>query len=146
MVRVLVSSCLLGDNCKYNGKNNYLDLHLDNYEIHKFCPEVSGGLSIPRVPCEIINNKVISKMGIDCTKEFNKGAILCLEYCLKYDIKIVILKEKSPSCGKNFIYDGTFSSNLINGSGVTTKLLLENGIKVFNEDEWRDFIVSEVQS
>ncbi len=140
MVKILVSACLLGENCKYNGKNNITSLKLVDYEVFKFCPEVSGGLSIPRVPCEIKDDKVFSKSDIDCTKEFYLGAKKCLDLCLKENIKIAILKEKSPSCGVNFIYDGTFSNCLITGVGVTTKLLKENGIKVFSEDEWRETI------
>ncbi len=138
MVKILVSACLLGENCKYNGKNNLTNLNLDKYEVVPFCPEVSGGLSIPRTPCEIIKNKVISKEGIDCTKEFNLGASLCLDICQKNNITKAILKEKSPSCGVNYIYDGTFSNNLIEGCGVTTKLLLENNIEVFNEIEFKE--------
>lgn len=133
MVKILVSACLLGENCKYNGKNNLTNLNLEGYEVFTFCPEVSGGLSAPRIPCEIINDKVISKEGIDCTINFNSGANLCLELCLKHNIKKVILKEKSPSCGVNYIYDGTFSNTLIKGCGITTKLLKDNNIEVVNE-------------
>lgn len=135
MVKVLVSACLLGTNCKYNGGNNYCDIknHLKDYEIISFCPEVSGGLSIPRISCEILNNKVINKNNEDKTNEFNEGALLALELCNKHNIKLAVLKEKSPSCGVKQIYDGTFSGNLIEGSGVTTSLLKENGIEVINE-------------
>ncbi|MFI3252513.1 MAG: DUF523 domain-containing protein [bacterium] len=135
MEKVLVSACLLGVNCKYNGSNNLCDVKskLVGYEIIQFCPEVSGGLSIPRVSCEILNNKVINKNNEDKTFEFNKGANLALELCKKHNIKLAVLKEKSPSCGVTKIYDGTFSGNLIDGSGVTTSLLKENGIEVINE-------------
>ncbi len=135
MVKILVSSCLLGDNCKYNGKNNYCNIEskLKNYEIIKFCPEVEGGLSIPRTPAEIINNKVITAHNNDVTNEFNLGAQKCLDLCKKHNITKAILKEKSPSCGVNFIYDGTFNNKLIEGCGVTTKLLQDNGIVVISE-------------
>ncbi|MFI3330017.1 MAG: DUF523 domain-containing protein [bacterium] len=138
MVKILVSSCLLGDNCKYNGGNNYCDIEskLSNYEIIKFCPEVSGGLSIPRTPAEIVNDKVITSSGDDVTNEFTLGAIRCLELCKKHNIKKAILKEKSPSCGVNSIYDGTFSNTLIDGLGITTKLLKENGIEVISDIEF----------
>lgn len=138
MVKILVSACLLGENCKYNGGNNLCNFNLQNYEVYTFCPEVIGGLSIPRVPCEIINNKVISKEGVDCTQQFEKGAKLCLDFCIKNNIKKAVLKEKSPSCGVNTIYDGTFSGNLINGMGVTSKLLKENGIEVINEANFEE--------
>lgn len=138
MVKILVSSCLLGDNCKYNGKNNYCDIEskLDGYEIIKFCPEVEGGLCIPRTPAEIINNKVIDKSGKDVTSNFELGATKCLDICIKNNITKAILKEKSPSCGVKFIYDGSFNGNLIEGCGITTKLLKDNNIDVVSELEF----------
>lgn len=140
MVKILVSSCLLGDNCRYDGSNNYIDelKELSNYEIIKFCPEVEGGLSIPRIPCEIKNDEVITKCLKNYTNEFNLGATKCLELCKKHNIKVAILKENSPSCGVYNVYDGTFTKTKIKGSGVTTSLLKRNGIKVFNELEIKD--------
>ncbi len=138
MVIILVSSCLLGINCKYNGQNNNIDNIkelLKDYEIIEFCPEVSGGLSIPRVPCEICGDKVINKLNVDCTNEFNLGAQKCLDLCIKHNIKKAVLKEKSPSCGVNYIYDGSFTGTLKQGCGVTTNLLKSNGIEVINEEE-----------
>ncbi len=135
MVKILVSACLLGVNCKYNGKNNYTNLNLDDYEVIPFCPEVSGGLSIPRDSCEILNNKVISINNEDRTHNFIDGANKALELCIKHNIKLAILKEKSPSCGVYNIYDGTFTGTLIKGSGITTTLLKENGIQVLNETD-----------
>lgn len=137
MEKLLISACLLGDNTKYNGKNNKIDLSkiLSCYELYKVCPEVDGGLSIPRDPSEIKDDKVISNKGLDVTSNYFAGAKHALDICKKYNIKKALLKEKSPSCGKNYIYDGTFSSTLIKGMGVTAKLLTQNGISVFSEHE-----------
>lgn len=142
-MKVLVSACLLGHNTKYNGKNNLNEKLIslkDKLEFVLMCPEVEGGLSIPRTPAEIKDNKVINKDNIDVTNNYLKGANLALKKALKDNIKVAIVKEKSPSCGKNFIYDGTFTNTLIKGKGVTTSLLVENGIKVFNENEIESFL------
>lgn len=142
-MKVLVSACLLGHNTKYNGKNNLNEKLIslkDKLEFVLMCPEVEGGLSIPRTPAEIKDNKVINKDNIDVTNNYLKGANLALKKALKDNIEVAIVKEKSPSCGKNFIYDGTFTNTLIKGKGVTTSLLVENGIKVFNENEIESFL------
>lgn len=138
MEYILVSACLLGDNTKYNGLNNYTsDIHkLEEYaKFIKVCPEMDGGLSCPRNPSEIIKDKVVSNKGIDVTAEYNLGASRSLEMVKKYNIKYAVLKEKSPSCGVHQIYDGTFSGTKIPGMGVTTKLLVEAGVMVFSENE-----------
>lgn len=136
---ILISSCLLGKNCKYNGGNNYnvdvLKLS-EKYNLIEICPEVMGGLSIPRIPCEIIENKVINKEGIDCTEQYNIGAKLSLEIAKKNNCKYAILKENSPSCGFGTIYDGTFTSTKRNGNGIAADLLYKNGIVVLNENNF----------
>lgn len=135
---VVVSACLLGYNCKYNGGNNLckkLEKLKEQYNFIDICPEVLGGLSIPRVPSEIINDKVINKDGLDVTENYNKGARLALEKAINNNCKLAILKAKSPSCGCGKIYDGTFTGTLINGDGVATKLFKENNIKVITEEE-----------
>ncbi len=137
-MKILVSACLLGENYKYNGKNNYNNLVVSlakDFEIFPICPEVFGGLSVPRLPSEILNDKVINDSDIDLTLEFKNGAYKALQIALDNDIKYAILKEKSPSCGVRQIYDGTFSGNLIVGKGITTRLLEEHGIKCFSELE-----------
>lgn len=139
----MVSACLLGDNVKYDGNNNLnnrLIEFLKNYEVIKVCPEVLGGLSIPRSPSEIKNDKVINKEGIDVTKEFILGASKTLNIAKENNIKIAILKKNSPSCGSGMVYDGTFSHHLVNGDGITAKLLKDNGIMVFNEDNYLDIL------
>ena len=135
---VLISACLLGKNTRYDGKNqNIPSLHnlVNFYNLIPFCPEVEGGLKIPRDPSEISGEKVISIKGKDVTKNFNAGAFLALSICKKMNIKLAILKEESPSCGVNKIHNGTFKNILVNGIGVTTKKLLENNIKVINEND-----------
>ena len=140
-MKIMVSACLLGDNVKYDGKNNKNDELIDflkNHEVIKVCPEVLGGLSIPRIPSEIRNNKVINKDNIDVTKEFILGAEKTLEIVKENNIKLAILKKNSPSCGSGTIYDGTFTHTKISGDGITAKLLKENGIKIFNEDNYME--------
>ena len=141
-MKIMVSACLLGDNVKYNGGNNYnkeLICFLKNYDIIKICPEVMGGLSIPRSPCEIVGDRVLNNLGEDKTKEYIKGASRVLEIVKKENIKIAILKEKSPSCGSKTIYDGKFSHSLTNGEGITARLLKENGVLVLNEENYKEY-------
>ncbi|MCR2045069.1 DUF523 domain-containing protein [Anaerosalibacter massiliensis] len=138
----IVSACLAGIKCRYDGKDN------ENNDIIKLikegkaipiCPEVLGGLSIPRVPCEILKDengdiKVINKEGIDCTLEFIEGAKKALAIAEIVEADAAILKSKSPSCGCGKIYDGRFTGRLIDGDGITTKLLKENGINIYTEN------------
>ncbi len=136
----IVSACLAGIKCRYDGKNNTdekIKKLVEEGKAIPVCPEVLGGLTIPRTPCEIIDNngkiKVINKKGIDCTKEFLEGAKKTLAIAQTVGAKKAILKSKSPSCGNGKVYDGSFSGKLIKGQGVTTKLLLDNDIKVCTE-------------
>lgn len=138
-MKYLISACLVGENVKYDGKNNFHQVANQLYEkglAVTVCPEVLGGLSTPRISSEIVGDKVLSKAGIDVTKEFDLGAEIALKTALKHNIKIAILQARSPSCGSKVIYDGTFSGNLIQGEGVTTRLLRQNGIKVITIEEY----------
>lgn len=133
---VLISACLLGVNCKYSGGNNYkkqVELLKEKYNLIPICPEIYGGLETPREPSEIVDSKVINKKGIDVTPQFKKGAEETLKLAKFYNVKLAILKEKSPSCGFKEIYDGTFSGKLKTGNGITAELLFENGIKIIGE-------------
>ena len=133
--KILVSACLIGLNTKYNGGNNYnkeIDDFLKDYDVIPICPEIMGGLSTPRKPSEILDSKVISIDGVDVTKEFIKGAKEVLYLAKKYNIKYALLKSNSPSCGNGKIYDGTFTNTLVDGDGITTKLLKENGIEIID--------------
>ena len=136
--KLLISACLCGKNTKYSGGNNLIpDLAKieENFELFLVCPEVDGGLTTPRNPSEQLDGKVISNKGVDVTAEFNLGAKLALEVAKKNNIKYALLKESSPSCGSNLIYDGTFSGKKVEGMGVAAKLLKDNGILVFSENE-----------
>ena len=138
MERILISACLVGDNVKYDGGNNknpLIEKLLEKYELVPFCPEVEGGLPTPRHPSEQRGEQVVNDIDEDVTDEFNRGADLALNICLYLQIKIAILKERSPSCGVHSIYDGTFSHKVIPGSGVTAALLKRKGITVYSEDE-----------
>lgn len=134
--KILVSACLLGVNCKYNGNNNLNDKvikYIENKEVIPICPEIMGGLSTPRYPSEIVDDKVINNQNQDVTKEYTKGAEETLKLARILGVKKALLKSKSPSCGCGKIYDGTFTNTLINGDGITTKLLKENKIEVITE-------------
>lgn len=135
--KILVSACLAGVDCKYNGGNNenakIIEL-IKNNDVILVCPEQLGGLSTPRDPAENINDKVITDKGKDVTKEFDKGAEEVLKLAKKFNIKKAILKSRSPSCGKGKIYDGTFSGKKIDGNGKTAELLIKNGIEVISSD------------
>lgn len=131
-MKILVSACLLGENCKYNGGNNYseeLSIILENHTVIPVCPEVMGGLSTPRDPNEIVNGVVFTDKGVNRDKEFREGAEIGLKLALKEDADLAILQPRSPSCGVGIIYDGTFSKVKIPGNGVFAEKLLENGYK-----------------
>jgi uncharacterized protein YbbK (DUF523 family) len=141
--KLLISACLCGKNTKYNGGNNLisnLGKIEENFELFLVCPESDGGLTTPRNPSEQQGEKVVSNKGVDVTTEFNLGAKIALDVALKNNIKYALLKESSPSCGTNLIYDGTFSGKKINGMGVAAKLLKENGILVFSENETKKLL------
>ena len=139
---ILVSACLLGINCKYNGENNKNENVINYLKDKQYiiaCPEQLGGLSTPRNPSEIINldkDKLVkSNKGLDVTYNFIKGANECLAIANMYGCKEAILKEGSPSCGSNYIYDGTFSGKKILGQGITTSLLRKHGLTVISEND-----------
>ncbi len=141
----LISSCLCGVNCKYSGSNNLNEDCLKLLQEGKailVCPEQLGGLSTPRTPAEIKgtangvlykSDKVITKDGIDVTKEFIKGAMETLHIAKLSNVKTAILKEGSPSCGVNYIYDGSFTGKKISGKGITATILNNNEINVISE-------------
>jgi len=140
---LLVSSCFAGYNTKYNGKNNKLEMIeklSTKYKLIYVCPEVVGGLSIPRNPSEILGDKVISNKGVDVTNEYNKGANCALYLVKKYNITKALLKESSPSCGSNTVYDGTFSGTKIKGMGVTASLLTKHGVKIYSENNIEELL------
>ena len=139
--KIIISACLLGDDVKYDGTNNsilndpLIQKLIELDMLIKICPEVEGGLPIPRPKSEIIGNKVQNIQKIDVTQQFLLGAQKICEIAQKNSVKIAILKSKSPSCGKDFVYDGSFSKVLINGDGLSVRALKKMGVKVFSENE-----------
>lgn len=132
---VLVSACLLGINCKYNGQNNYnkkVEAIIKNYNIIPICPEIYGGLNTPRIPSERRKDKVMNMNNEDVTEYFTKGAIETLKLAKMFNVKKAFLKAKSPSCGAGLIYDGTFTNSLVEGYGITAELLKENNIEIIS--------------
>ena len=137
-MKIAVSACLLGENCKYNGGNNYSDKlakFLEWHEVVGVCPEVLGGLPTPREAAEIVDGIVKRKDGISVDKEFRKGAERALKIVKEQNVDLVILQSRSPSCGVNVIYDGTFSKTMISGDGVFVRLLKEGGIRAIDVAE-----------
>ncbi len=135
----IVSACLCGEKCRYDGKTSVsqkIKTLVDEKKAIMICPEVEGGLPTPRLPCEIKDNAVINTENQDKTENFLEGAQKVLQIAQKYNIKKAILKEKSPSCGSSCIYDGTFTRTIIEGEGLTTKLLRKNGIEVISDEEF----------
>lgn len=148
----LISACLLGINCKYNGKNNLEDLPPEIYKEYKkgklipVCPEQLGGFATPRKPAQIYKasgeevldgkGKVFDEDGKELTEDFVHGAWEILKIAQDLNIQEVILKQRSPSCGCGEIYDGTFSKTVKKGDGVTAALLKRNGLKVYTEDDF----------
>lgn len=137
----LISSCLIGINCRYNGTSSLiteLKKMVDEGKAIIACPEVLGGLDTPREPCEIqpSSNTIISASGQDYTDAFRQGAIETLHLCQQENITTAILKSRSPSCGCGKIYDGNFQGQLIDGNGLTADLLIQNDIKVYTEENY----------
>ncbi len=136
--KVLVSACLLGTACRYDGKSKKNDsvCALSEYvDIIPICPEELGGLPTPRPPSEIKNNRVVNKKGQDVTSAFEEGAYWAVAVGKTQGVKLAILKESSPSCGSKDVYDGTFSNKKIPGQGITAKKLISAGIQVIDEKE-----------
>ncbi len=146
-MNILVSACLLGENCKYSGGNNlaeglYEALTAKGIGIVPVCPECAGGLPTPRVPAERLGDRVVNKVGEDVTAAFTTGAQLALEAAKTHGCKFAILKKNSPSCGCGTIYDGSFTGTLTEGDGVTARLLLREGVTVYNEDTWQELFAA----
>lgn len=137
-MKILVSACLLGKNCKYNGGNNLNQGVLgfiEGHEVIGVCPEQLGGLSTPRLPAEMVEGIVTNKEGISVDAEFRKGAQTALAAALEKKVDLAILQSRSPSCGVKEIYDGSFSGKKIKGQGVFAKLLSARGIKVLDAED-----------
>ena len=131
-MKIMVSACLIGENCKYNGKNNKNEkvlALLEGNEVIPICPEVMGGLPTPRVPAEVVRDVVTTRDGRVVDQEFRRGARLSLAVAQREKPDLIILQSRSPSCGARQRYDGTFTGTLIDRPGVTAELLIENGFQ-----------------
>lgn len=145
MRKVLVSACLLGDAVRYDGRSKaaphpVLERWLREGRVVKVCPEVAGGLAVPRPPSEIQpDGRVVASTGADVTAEFGRGAAEALRLAKAHDVACAVLKEGSPSCGSGFIYDGTFTKTALPGQvGVTVRALQAAGVRVFSELQWHE--------
>ena len=137
-MKIMVSACLLGENCKYNGGNNLNEKVLNYVKGHQVitvCPEVMGGLPTPRVPAEIKNGVVTTKDGRSVDWEFRTGAEKALQIAKDNQMDLVILQSRSPSCGSKEMYDGSFSGKRIVGQGVFAKMLIDNGFQVVDVED-----------
>ncbi len=142
-MNILISACLMGINCRYNGKSEIikeLEELKNKYNLIPVCPEIYGGLKTPRNPAERVNNKVLTNNGEDVTDNYKKGAEEILKLAKFYDCKYAILKERSPSCGFGRIYDGTFSKTIKDGNGVTADLLAKNDVKIIGESKIQELL------
>ena len=137
-MKIIVSACLAGENCKYNGGNNrnekVLQLMAEN-EVLTVCPEQMGGLPAPRIPAEIRGGVVTARDGRVVDAQFRAGAAKCLEVAKREQPDLIVLQSRSPSCGVKQRYDGTFSGKLVNGAGVTAQLLMDNGFRCIDVED-----------
>ena len=136
MEPILISACLLGAACRYDGGSKpvlSVEALMGRYQLVPVCPEQLGGLPTPREPSERQGDLVVMKSGADVTAQYQRGAEQALHLARVFGCKKAVLKERSPSCGSGEIYDGTFSGKLTPGNGVTAALFKKNGIEVFGE-------------
>ena len=145
-MNILISSCLLGQYCRYDGKTKTYDvirtlLGRDDLHFIPICPEQAGGLATPRPPAERCGDRVVTKNGLDVTAAYERGAAAALYLARLFHCTKAILKAKSPSCGCGLIYDGTFSRTLTEGDGVTAALLKAEGIEVFSEGDPLEYLL-----
>ncbi|WP_135081244.1 DUF523 domain-containing protein [Terasakiella sp. SH-1] len=141
MEKILISACLYGEVVRYDGRQKrlnhpYIQRWQEEGRLVAICPEVAGGLPVPRSPCEydMQTGHVLTKEGQDFTAAFQAGAQAVLHLAQTHHIRFALLKERSPSCGSNEIYDGHFSGRTIKGQGISAALLQENGIQVYSEE------------
>ena len=135
-MKILVSACLLGENCKYNGGNNHCPAvinYLQGHEVIPVCPEVLAGLGVPRIPIEIVKGEVMTQDGRSVDKPLRQAVAQILQENPK--AQTAILKSRSPTCGVKQVYDGTFSGTLRNGAGILAQVLMDAGITVIDSEE-----------
>ena len=137
-MRIAVSACLLGENCKYNGGNNYSEKvvrFIKKHEVISICPELLGGLPVPREPAEIVDGIARTKDGASVNEEFRLGAENAMKIIEENHIELVILQSRSPSCGVKAIYDGTFSGKLTAGQGIFAQMLAKRNFKILDSSD-----------
>lgn len=138
MTSIAVSACLLGEKCRYDGKSNRSERVValgEKVLLVPVCPEVAGGLSVPRPCAEIKDARVMTQDGIDVTRQFEEGAVACLGCIQAQGCQAAVLKARSPSCGAGEIYDGSFSHSVVKGNGVFAGIVEKAGIRVFTEEQ-----------
>ncbi len=137
-MKLLVSACLLGAACRYDGCAKpmpEIQKLMARHILIPVCPEIFGGMSTPRPPCELVGGKVLTRAGADMTAFYEKGAAETLKFARLFGCRAALLKENSPSCGSGRIYDGSFSGVLKDGYGVTADLLRRENIRIYGEHE-----------
>ena len=137
-MKIMVSACLLGENCKYDGGNNRNEALLEMLAGHvviPVCPEVAGGLPVPRIPVEIVNGRAVNRNGEDVDAAFRKGAEKTLETAEREKPDLIILQSRSPSCGVKEIYDGTFTGKKIPGHGIFADMAVRAGYQVIDIED-----------
>ena len=135
---IVVSACLMGENCKYSGGNNYserLSEYVKGHTVITVCPEMLGGLPVPRPAAEIVNGTVMNKAGENVDREFRIGAERALEIARREKAELIILQSRSPSCGVKQIYDGSFSGTKITGHGVFAGMAIDAGFRVIDIED-----------
>ena len=142
-MKILVSACLLGRNCKYNGGNNYdpkVEALLKDHVAVEICPELMAGLGVPRTPIKIVNGEVKDRNGNSVDAALRGSVDMILNQVRREGIRYAILKSRSPTCGVRQVYDGTFSGTLIDGAGVLAQALMDAGCQVIDSEELPDFL------
>ena len=137
-MKIMVSACLTGQNCKYNGGNNRNEkvlALLEGNEVITVCPEQMGGLPTPRTPSEVRDGIVTMRDGTDVDREFRRGAEMCLETAMREQPDLIVFQSRSPSCGPKQRYDGTFTGTLVDKPGITAELLMEHGFHVTDVED-----------
>ncbi len=137
-MKIVVSACLLGDNCKYNGGNNLNEKVVElckNNEVIKICPEVLADAGVPRVPVEIKNGRIVNKDGIDVHEKYMSGISIAINKLENNDVDLVILQSRSPTCGVKQVYNGEFNKTLVSGQGLFAKELIKYGYNVIDLED-----------
>ncbi len=146
-MRILISACLLGCRCRYDGASKpqpWLDALAEHHSLVPVCPEQLGGLATPRPPAERRGDRVVTREGGDVTAQYRRGAEEALRLCRQLRCEAALLKERSPSCGSGSVYDGTFTGTLTAGDGVTAELLRAQGIPVYGESRAAELLGEDV--